>query len=95
MTQWTKEKQKRNEGWDLRFIDEKWWQKYMEGANNLLSIKFMIANVGPMLSTVLKVSKLMRPLLKAMTVKACNKWQNSFKDEQDTLYLINKKKKKH
>lgn len=85
MTQWIKEKQKRKEGWDLRFIDEKWWQKYMEDANNLLSIKFMIAKDGPTLSTILKVSKLMRPFLKAMIVKPCNKWQNCFKDEQDTL----------
>jgi len=43
-------------------------------ANNLLSINFMIANVGPMLSISLKVSPWPLPIpLKAIIVKACNK----------------------
>lgn len=33
-------------------------------------MKFMMAKVGPMLRTVLIVSKLMRPLLKAIIAKA-------------------------
>lgn len=36
-------------------------------------MKFIIANDGPMLSTVLKVSRLILPLLKAIIVKACEK----------------------
>lgn len=42
----------------------------MEDVDNLLSMKFMIANVGPRLSTLLKVSKLILPSLKAIIVKA-------------------------
>jgi hypothetical protein len=34
-------------------------------------MKFMIANDGPMLSTVLKVFRLICPWLKAIIVKAC------------------------
>jgi len=41
-------------------------------------MKFMIANDGPMLSTVLKVSRLIRPLLKAIIVKACEKQEYTY-----------------
>lgn len=46
----------------------------MAEANDLLSINFIIANVGPMLSISLKVSGWPLPIpLKAIIVKACNK----------------------
>lgn len=62
-------------------------------ANNLLSMKFIIANVGPTLSNILKVSKLICPLLNAIIVNACSNKQPikfSTQDEQTTCN-INKK----
>lgn len=49
------------------------WSKILipkEHGGNVLSMKFMMANEGPMLSTNLKVSKSICPWLKAMIVKA-------------------------
>lgn len=51
---------------------------YLEYTKNLLSMKFMIAKVGPMLRTVLKVSKLICPPLKAIIVKAFSKEDTNY-----------------
>lgn len=51
----------------------------MQQINSLLSTKFMTANVGPMLSSVLKVLRLSSPWLKAMIARA---WKSDRCEEE-------------